>query len=605
MITSVYAKAGIHDPRLRDAFRVCRRLARQRYPHLADCMRVLPAEVTLGMSALGATFMRIDDLTDDGAGSAEERIRRASAWITALEEDVERGDSTDPVRKAMVHLTHALDFPVDSIRPLNERMTRDAARAAPGTWQEWTQYQRPIHGPCLAALDWVASRLGAPLTISAGHTEAMIDMMLGLQLVDDLTDLAEDLDNDYVKLPLEALGACGLTAQNLLERRWTPATAQLMRSTTERARALLHPDEPAIDWTFTSAVFMGAFRRLAMVQLRQVEEAGAAILAQPLTLPYATRQRILLPTRAKAALIWKLSPFTRGALSAPAPPQHRAPADLLARHSAPLIPVLPPPPHSSGARPPALNDTQLPRHVAIIMDGNGRWAADHALPRAEGHRAGAEALHDVVHGALEIGLPYLTVYTFSTENWNRSSAEVKAILDVVRDNVADQKLFDLDLRFCWSGVPDGLPKDLVEGLQERERTTRHRTKLTLTVCINYGGRSELAIAAQSLAQAAVAGRVNPVSINQHTLASHLPLPDLPDVDLLWRTGGEQRTSNFLPWQSIYAELHFTPAHWPDIDRRDLWQAITTYTQRQRRYGTAPTETDTQIPAPRKNELHTT
>ncbi|WP_406503314.1 squalene/phytoene synthase family protein [Streptomyces sp. NBC_00212] len=273
---------------------------------------MLPAEVRLGMSALGATFMRIDDLTDDGPGSAEERLRRASAWITTVEEDVERGDSTDPVCRAMVHLTHALDFPVDSLRPLSERMTRDADRAAPGTWQEWTRHQRPIHSTCLAALDWVASRLGAPLTISAGHAEAMIDIMLGLQLVDDLTDLAEDLDNDYVQLPLEALDACGLTAQDLLERRWTPTTAQLMRSTTERARALLHPDEPAIDWTFTSTVFMDAFRRLAIVQLRQVEEAGAAILAKPLTLPYAARQRILLSTRAKAAIIWKLNPFTHG-----------------------------------------------------------------------------------------------------------------------------------------------------------------------------------------------------------------------------------------------------------------------------------------------------
>ncbi|MFE2068167.1 polyprenyl diphosphate synthase [Streptomyces sp. NPDC059467] len=600
MIPSVYARAGIHDARLREAYRVCWRLTRQRYPHLWDCMRVMPAEVRLGLSALAATFMTIDDLTDDGPESAEERVRRASAWITALEGDVERGDSTDPVRKAMVHLAHTLDFPVDVLRPLSERMTRDVERTTPRTWQEWAQYQRRIHGPCLAAMDLVATRLGAPLTISAGHAEAMVDMMLGLQLVDDLTDLAEDLENDYVKLPLEALDACGLATRDLLERRWTPAVAQLVRSATERARAWLHPDEPAISWTFTSAVLMGAFRSIALVQLGQVEEAGAAILAKPLTLPYPVRQRILLSTRAKAAVAWKLSPFTRGALSAPAPREHRAAADLLGRQPAAPTPVLPPPPHPSGARPPALGPEALPRHVAIVMDGNGRWAADRALPRAQGHRAGAEALRDVVHGALEIGLPHLTVYTFSTENWNRSPAEVEAILDVVRDNIADQKLFDLDLRFRWSGVPGGLPKDLVEGLQERERTTRHRTNLTFTVCINYGGRSELAQAAQSIAQAAVDGRINPVRINQHTLAGHLPIPDLPDVDLLWRTGGEQRTSNFLPWHSTYAELHFTPTYWPDTDRRDLWHAIATYTQRQRRYGTAPTDTATL-----RKELHAT
>ncbi|WP_051833539.1 polyprenyl diphosphate synthase [Streptomyces katrae] len=588
MIHTAYSGASLHDARLREAYKVCLRLLRRRYPSESDCLAVLPAKVLLSLSPVLASGSVIDDLSDNGAASADERAGQASAWIRMLEEDIERGDSTDPVRRAMAHLTRTLDLPADSVRLMHERIARDAVKATPQTWQEWAEYQRAALGPILIAVDCVTSRLGAPLIMSAGHEAALVDAMLGFQLTDDLTDFAEDLERGYVKLPAEALDGCGVSAEDLLARRWTPATARLVRAATERARAWLQPQEPTVHWSITSALLTRAFTNVYLAALHKVERAGPALLSQKVTLSSAARQRILLPTRAAAAVAWKLSPYARHTPTAPTPHEQRAAADLSGRLPAPRGRMLPPAPHPSGARPPVLNPAALPRHVAVIMDGNGRWAADRALPRAEGYRAGANALRDVVDGALEIGLPCLTVYAFSTENWNRSSTEVEAILDVVRDNIADQELFDRDLRFCWAGVPDGLPKDLVDGLRERERTTQHRTSLTFTMCVNYGGRSELAQAARSLARAAMAGEINPAHIDQRALARHLPHP-VPDVDLLWRTGGEQRTSNFLPWQSSYAELLFTPTYWPDIDRRDLWQSITTYTQRQRRYGTAPIE----------------
>jgi undecaprenyl diphosphate synthase len=224
------------------------------------------------------------------------------------------------------------------------------------------------------------------------------------------------------------------------------------------------------------------------------------------------------------------------------------------------------------------------------MDGNGRWAQQRGLPRHEGHRAGAVTVREMVHGALEIGLRHLTLYTFSTENWRRDPEEVDAILDLLRSELAENPFRDLDVRLRWHGRAGRLPPDLVDLLHLRERTTRARTGLTLTMCIDYGGRDELTRTAAALAHRARAGHLEPGLIAEDDFARHLPLGDLPDVDLLWRTGGEQRVSNFLPWHTAYAELHFTAGLWPDADRRDLWQAITAYTHRQRHHGATPAAT---------------
>ena len=256
-------------------------------------------------------------------------------------------------------------------------------------------------------------------------------------------------------------------------------------------------------------------------------------------------------------------------------------------------PPLPPRPHRDGARPPAIAEAHLPQHVAIVMDGNGRWATGLGLPRDEGHRAGAVALRDVVQGALEIGLAHLTVYAFSTENWKRSPDEVSKLFAIMRSELLDGELLDHDVRLRWVGSPDGLPDDVVEVLRAQEHATRNRTGLTFNVCVNYGGRAELTRAGAALARAALAGEVDPARVSEQLFAAHLPHHAMPDVDLLWRTSGEIRTSNFLPWHAHYAELHFTDQPWPDVDRRDLWEAVVAYTHRKRRKGaaSAPTSAD--------------
>jgi undecaprenyl diphosphate synthase len=247
-----------------------------------------------------------------------------------------------------------------------------------------------------------------------------------------------------------------------------------------------------------------------------------------------------------------------------------------------------PTPHPSGARPPALARESVPRHVAVVMDGNGRWAHQRGLARTEGHRAGEGALFDMVEGAVELGVGWLSAYAFSTENWKRSPEEVRFLMGFNRDVLIRRRddMHALGVRVRWAGRRPRLWGSVIRQLEEAEELTRDNTGLTLCMCVNYGGRAELADAAARLAADAVAGRVRPGKVTEKVLARYLDEPDMPDVDLFLRTSGEQRTSNFLLWQSAYAELAFTDKLWPDCDRRDLWSACADYAERQRRFGSA-------------------
>ncbi|MCL2090647.1 MAG: isoprenyl transferase [Micrococcales bacterium] len=247
-----------------------------------------------------------------------------------------------------------------------------------------------------------------------------------------------------------------------------------------------------------------------------------------------------------------------------------------------------PPPHPSGARPPALPSALVPRHVAVVMDGNGRWANAQGLPRTAGHAAGEASLIEVVAGAIEIGVRYVSAYAFSTENWSRSPDEVKFLMGFSRDVLRRRRdlLHSWGVRVRWAGRRPRLWRSVVAELETAERLTVDNDVCTLTMCVNYGGRAEIADAARTVAQLAAAGRLNPDRVGERTLARYLDEPDLPDVDLFWRTGGEQRISNFMVWQSAYAELVFSDEPWPEVDRRHLWAAVETYARRDRRYGTA-------------------
>lgn len=245
-----------------------------------------------------------------------------------------------------------------------------------------------------------------------------------------------------------------------------------------------------------------------------------------------------------------------------------------------------PPVHPSGARPPAL--AAVPRHVAVVMDGNGRWAKQRGLPRTAGHEAGEAALLDVVHGAIELGIPWVSAYAFSTENWKRSPDEVRFLMGFNRDVIRRRRdeMHAMGVRVRWIGRPRRLWRSVVAELEEAERLTAKNRVLTLTMCVNYGGRAEIADAAAAIASEVAAGRIDPGAVDERMVSRHLYDPQMPDVDLFIRTSGEQRTSNFLPWQAAYAELVFLDTLWPDVDRRDLWRACTTYAQRDRRYGGA-------------------
>jgi undecaprenyl diphosphate synthase len=230
----------------------------------------------------------------------------------------------------------------------------------------------------------------------------------------------------------------------------------------------------------------------------------------------------------------------------------------------------------------------VPRHVAIVMDGNGRWAKARGLPRTVGHERGEHSLFDVVEGAIEVGVQWLSAYAFSTENWKRSPEEVRFLMGFNRDVIRRRRddMHAMGVRVRWAGRRPRLWRSVIEELEVAEEMTRRNRVLTLTMCVNYGGRAEIADAAAGLARAALAGDVDPGRVNEKVFARFLDEPEMPDVDLFVRSSGEQRISNFLLWQTAYAELVFQDTLWPDYDRRTLWAAIEEYARRDRRYGAA-------------------
>jgi len=242
----------------------------------------------------------------------------------------------------------------------------------------------------------------------------------------------------------------------------------------------------------------------------------------------------------------------------------------------------------TGIRPPKLPRNAVPAHVAIVMDGNGRWANGRGLTRVEGHKAGEAALLDVVAGAIQIGVTHLSVYAFSTENWKRSPDEVRFLMGFNRAVLHRRRdqLNDWGVRVRWAGRRPRLWASVIEELQFAERLTARNSTLTLTMCVNYGGRTELTDAVRGLAEQVAAGRLRPSGITEKAIQRALYAPELPDVDLFVRSSGEQRTSNFMLWQSAYAEMVFLDTLWPDFSREHLWQAITAYAARTRRFGGA-------------------
>ena len=232
--------------------------------------------------------------------------------------------------------------------------------------------------------------------------------------------------------------------------------------------------------------------------------------------------------------------------------------------------------------------SRLPRHIGIIMDGNGRWAKKRLLPRLQGHSAGAKSIREVTELAVELGLERLTFYAFSTENWSRPQDEVQGLLKLLKERLIKEipELNEQNIHVRFIGSEQGLDPQYLQDIRKVAAMTDGNTGLKVNIAFNYGGRAEIVDAARAIAEAAVRGELDPSRLTEDRFRKFLDEPEIPDVDLFVRSSGEQRTSNFLLWQSAYAEMVFLDRLWPDFDRRDLWQAIETFARRDRRYGGA-------------------
>lgn len=232
------------------------------------------------------------------------------------------------------------------------------------------------------------------------------------------------------------------------------------------------------------------------------------------------------------------------------------------------------------------NQGKTPRHVAIIMDGNGRWAQQRGLDRSEGHAEGVKTVRRITEAASRAGIEYLTLYTFSTENWNRPKAEVDALMHLIVIAIERETpdLIKNNVRLTMIGDMGRMPKEARERLERCMKETSHCTGLTLVLALSYSSRWEIVEACKRLASDAVAGKIDPSEINDSLFSDNLSTAGMPDPDLLIRTGGDMRVSNFLLWQIAYAELFITPTYWPDFSEEDFYAAIDAYTGRQRRFG---------------------
>ena len=236
--------------------------------------------------------------------------------------------------------------------------------------------------------------------------------------------------------------------------------------------------------------------------------------------------------------------------------------------------------------PPQIPAEFLPGHIALVMDGNGRWAQDRGMKRTEGHKRGEAVLLDVVDACLALGIPYLSAYAFSTENWRRSPDEVRFLMGFNRDVLRRQRewLNERGVRVVWAGRRPRLWRSVIKELEAAEQLTKDNTEMTLVMCVNYGGRAELADGFKKMAEDVKAGKLSPSAVSEKTIAQYLYDPAMPDVDLFLRPSGEKRTSNFLLWQSAYAELVYQDKLFPDFTPEDLFAAVEEYARRDRRFG---------------------
>ncbi|HEY7265755.1 MAG TPA: polyprenyl diphosphate synthase [Trebonia sp.] len=564
-------------PGLEGAYRWCRRTVRERDPAIYALTALMPRMLWPGCWALWAALATVDDIADSRTRHPEERAVELQTWVSTLDAELATGTSTDMVRRALVDTIVRWGLDVADLRASFQIIAGDLHPAPLITWEDWRARSRGTDSAWARQILALLERAGVDMSFALRDGEAIARFLDGVQLTDNLVDLAEDLGQRPLTIPAEVLDRFPGAAEDLPQRRWTMPVQGVLAHLVSMARHWVDQPGLGVGWHPGPAILLETTSRVFMARLDAVAAAGPGLLHASPEPGRITRWRLFAPARVRIALAWKLTTLS-------GPPEARPLPAPLAPAGPPPGQVLPPRLRADGVRAPRIAADRMPRHVAIIMDGNGRWAQQRGLPRPEGHRAGIEVVHDVVHGALEIGLSHLTLYAFSTENWKRDPGEVTRLFAMLGEELRSTPYLDHGVRLRWLGHPDRLPTELVQILQRNETASRDQQTLTLTLCLNYGGRAEILYGAAAVARSVLAGDLDPERITEGEFARHLPLPDLPDVDLLWRTGAEQRTSNFLPWHSTYAELVFTASLWPDVDRRDLWDAVAEYARRRRRYG---------------------
>jgi undecaprenyl diphosphate synthase len=572
-------REGAGVPGLEGAYRWCRRMVRERDPAIYALTALMPRMLWPACWALWAALVTVDDIVDSRTRQPTERTAALQAWVSALDVELATGNSTDMVRRALVDTIVRWGLDVADLRASFQVLGGDVHPAPLVTWDDWRARSRGTDSAWARQILVLLDRAGVDMSFELRHGEAIARFLDGVQLVDNLVDLAEDLGHQRLTIPAEVLDRFPGAAKDLPQRRWTMPVQGVLADLVRTARQWVDQPGLGVGWHPGPAILLATTSRVFLARLDAIAAAGPGLLHASPEPGLITRWRLLAPARVRIALAWKLTTLS-------GPPADRPLPATPAPAGPPPGQVLPPRLRADGVRAPQIAADRIPQHVAIVMDGNGRWAQQRGLPRPEGHRAGIEAVHDVVHGALEIGLSHLTLYAFSTENWKRDPREVTLLFAMLDEELRSTPYLDHGVRLRWLGSPDRLPRELVQTLQRNETASRDQRTLTLTLCVNYGGRAEILHGAAAVARSVLAGELDTERITEGEFGRHLPLPDLPDVDLLWRTGAEQRTSNFLPWHSTYAELFFTASLWPDVDRRDLWDAIAEYARRRRRYGAA-------------------
>jgi len=509
------------SPELRASYAACVAEVRTFLPPLWAAVEVLPAAIRPQVHALHAFASHSDRIADEG--EVTEREERFAQWRSDALAELRSGRSEHPLRRALVDTAWRWDMDYALFEEFLDTLRADCA--APPVYETFADLRRYLRG-----VSGTIAELWAPLL---GVRESAKVSVVGelFQLVDVFEDLPIDLDSGRCYLPRADLRRLGLEIAELRGGERREALDKLIAVQLGYGRDLLDQALPVIETVeaeyrpYLQTAILGA-----EVQLDEVE---------------------LLRSR---TLVEGIVPLTSKGL----------------RGGFPALPDAGP----------------VPSHVAVIMDGNRRWAAQRGLPAVHGHRAGERALVRTAHAAQRLGVRHLTVYMFSTENWNRAQDELEALFGTMAAVISrwTEWLHDRGVRVRWSGRRDRIDPSLASLLALAESMTSNNDVLTLTICVDYGGRDELVAAARALAVEAVSGAIRAEEIGPDDLARHLYVPELPDVDLLVRTSGEQRISNFLPWQLSYAEFVFDPTPWPDFGPAALRSALAAYAERRRSFG---------------------